>query len=489
MVKVDLSSNEIKILKALQGGALSPSEASLASGLGEKETMSAASWLRSKGLVKISEKSTTFYLTNNEGRKYAEEGLPERRAVEWLNQFGESPIEDLPLDEGEKKVVVGWLKRKNFVDLEKTEDGLKLVPTGNLNETPDESLLVLLNRQPISEKKIDKEGLALLKGRQLLETKEEITRKFTLTPDGQNFDLKGIDDNLIGELTPEMIQSGVWKDKAFQRYGLDTNVEPTDHATLHPLTHFTEEIRSIFLQMGFTEIEGDYVESAFWNMDALFIPQDHPARELQDTFYLSEPASFVINDEETMDRVKAIHEDGGETESVGWGGDWSREVAQQALLRTHTTVGTIRYLSEHSEPPIRVFSVGRVFRREALDATHLPEFTQVEGIIVEPEANFGMLIGVLKEFYRRMGFPDVRVRPAYFPYTEPSMEVEVKFGDSWLELGGSGIFRPEVTAPFGIDCPVLAWGLGLERLAMLRLGIKDIRMLYQSDLQWLKETI
>ena len=489
MVKVDLSSNEIKILKALQGGALSPSEASLASGLGEKETMSAASWLRSKGLVKISEKSTTFYLTNNEGRKYAEEGLPERRAVEWLNQFGESPIEDLPLDEGEKKVVVGWLKRKNFVDLEKTEDGLKLVPTGNLNETPDEPLLVLLNRQPISEKKIDKEGLALLKGRQLLETKEEITRKFTLTPDGQNFDLKGIGDNLIGELTPEMIQSGVWKDKAFQRYGLDTNVEPTDHATLHPLTHFTEEIRSIFLQMGFTEIEGDYVESAFWNMDALFIPQDHPARELQDTFYLSEPASFVINDEETMDRVKAIHEDGGETESVGWGSDWSREVAQQALLRTHTTVGTIRYLSEHSEPPIRVFSVGRVFRREALDATHLPEFTQVEGIIVEPEANFGMLIGVLKEFYRRMGFPDVRVRPAYFPYTEPSMEVEVKFGDSWLELGGSGIFRPEVTAPFGIDCPVLAWGLGLERLAMLRLGIKDIRMLYQSDLQWLKETI
>lgn len=489
MVKVDLSSNEIKILKALQGGTLSPSEASLASGLGEKETMSAASWLRSKGLVKISEKSTTFYLTNNEGQKYAEEGLPERRAAEWLNQFGESPIEDLPLDEGEKKVVVGWLKRKNFVDLEKTEGGLKLVPTGNLNETPDEPLLVLLNRRPISEKKVDKEGLTLLKGRQLLETREEITRKFSLTPDGQNFDLKSIDDNLIGELTPEMIQSGVWKDKAFQRYGLDTNVEPTDHATLHPLTHFTEEIRSIFLQMGFTEIEGDYVESAFWNMDALFIPQDHPARELQDTFYLSEPASFVINDEETMDRVKAIHEDGGETESVGWGSDWSREVAQQALLRTHTTVGTIRYLSEHSEPPIRVFSVGRVFRREALDATHLPEFTQVEGIIVEPEANFGMLIGVLKEFYRRMGFPDVRVRPAYFPYTEPSMEVEVKFGDSWLELGGSGIFRPEVTAPFGIDCPVLAWGLGLERLAMLRLGIKDIRMLYQSDLQWLKETI
>ena len=339
------------------------------------------------------------------------------------------------------------------------------------------------------ESEIDKEGLALLKGRQVLATKEEVSRIFNLTEEGEKFDVENIDDDLIGELTPEMLQSGEWKGKSFQRYSTDTGVEASDFATLHPLTRFTEDIRSIFLQMGFTEIEGDYVESAFWNMDVLFIPQDHPARELQDTFYLSEPASFVINDENLLDQVKSIHENGGNTESKGWGSNWSKEIAQQALLRTHTTVGTIRYLSNNPEPPIRVFSVGRVFRREALDATHLPEFTQVEGIIVEPEANFGMLIGVLKEFYRRMGFHDVRVRPAYFPYTEPSLEVEVRFGDKWLELGGAGIFRPEVTAPFGIECPVLAWGLGLERLAMLHLGIKDIRMLYQSDIQWLKETV
>ena len=100
-----------------------------------------------------------------------------------------------------------------------------------------------------------------------------------------------------------------------------------------------------------------------------------------------------------------------------------------------------------------------------------------------------MLIGVLKEFYKRIGFSDIRVRPAYFPYTEPSLEVEVRFGEKWLELGGAGIFRPEVTATFSIDCPVLAWGLGLERLAMLHLGLQDIRMLYQSDIHWLKETV
>ena len=143
-----------------------------------------------------------------------------------------------------------------------------------------------------------------------------------------------MNDDLIGDLTPELIQSGEWKDKSFQRYGVETKVEVSDFSTLHPLTRFTEEIRNIFLQMGFTEIEGDYVESAFWNMDALFIPQDHPARELQDTFYLSEPASFVINEKEILEAVKQIHEDGGNTGSKGWGTNWSKENAQQALLRT-----------------------------------------------------------------------------------------------------------------------------------------------------------
>ena len=486
---MDLSVNEVKLLKALKNGTLSPDAASMESNLGEKETMSAASWLRSKGLVKITEVSTKFYFTNEEGKRYAEQGLPERRAVEWLNQVGESLLSELPLHDDESKVVIGWLKRKKFADLEKTDEGLKLIPTGNVDETSDEQLLLNLSKSYLSENDIDKEALNLLKGRQLLNVKEEVERTFSLTEEGREFNIDSLGEDLIGDLTPNLIQSGAWKDKSFQRYGIETKVEVSNFSTLHPLTRFTEDIRNIFLQMGFTEIEGDYVESAFWNMDALFIPQDHPARELQDTFYLSEPASFVINEKEILDAVKQIHEDGGDTGSTGWGTDWSKEAAQQALLRTHTTVGTVRYLADNPNPPARVFSVGRVFRREALDSTHLPEFTQVEGIIVEPDANFGMLIGVLKEFYRRMGFDDVRVRPAYFPYTEPSLEVEVKFGNKWLELGGAGIFRPEVTAPFGIDCPVLAWGLGLERLAMLHLDIKDIRMLYQSDLKWLKETI
>ena len=487
---MDLSANEQKVLRALAAGELSPVAAAEAAGLGEQEAVSAASWLRTKELAEIEEVATELVGLNEEGRRYAAKGLPERRAIEWLNEHGAataSKLADGPLTADEARIVIGWLKRKQWAWLEKSDDGVMLTPArDDAPEGADEPLLRQLadGAQPVDS--LDPQGLKLLQGRQILERSQQVARTLRITEAGRMAldELSG--EELLGEVTPEMLQSGGWREGRFQRYSLETQAEGAAQATLHPLTRFTEEIRGIFLQMGFTEIEGDYVESAFWNMDALFIPQDHPARELQDTLYLDDPKSFLLDDEEAVAAVKAVHETGGDTGSTGWRYDWSREVAQQALLRTHTTVSTIRYLSEHREPPVRVFAVGRVFRREALDATHLPEFTQVEGIIMEEEASFGMLIGVLKEFYRRMGFPDVRVRPAYFPYTEPSMEIEVKFGDRWLELGGSGIFRPEVTAPFGIDTPVLAWGLGLERLAMLRLGLKDIRMLYQSDLEWLK---
>ncbi|MEE2630393.1 MAG: phenylalanine--tRNA ligase subunit alpha, partial [Candidatus Thermoplasmatota archaeon] len=124
--------------------------------------------------------------------------------------------------------------------------------------------------------------------------------------------------------------------------------------------------------------------------------------------------------------------------------------------------------------------------QETIDRTHMPEFHQIEGIIHEPDASLPMLVSTLKTFYAKMGYPDVRVRPAYFPYTEPSAEVEVLWRGEWLELGGSGIFRPEVTEPLGTEWPVCAWGMGLERLAMLILGLDDIRQLYQPDLEILR---
>jgi phenylalanyl-tRNA synthetase alpha chain len=223
-------------------------------------------------------------------------------------------------------------------------------------------------------------------------------------------------------------------------------------------------------------------------MDVLFIPQDHPAREMQDTFYCKVPAKLPIQEKQLLEEIARVHENGGTTGSTGWGYKFSKTEGERALLRTHTTVNTIRYLYNHPQPPCKVFSLERVFRKENIDTTHLPEFYQIEGIIYEENTNFRQLIGILKEFYRRMGFEKIRFRPGYFPYTEPSMEVEVFWNGKWMELGGSGIFRPEVTEPIGVKNPVLAWGLGLERIAMLRYELSDIRSLYISDLDWLQKT-
>ena len=218
--------------------------------------------------------------------------------------------------------------------------------------------------------------------------------------------------------------------------------------------------------MGFARSKGQIIQSSFWNFDALFQPQDHPAREMQDTFYLDTKAEIP-----DYTKVKEMHECGGGVGSTGWGGRWSPEVARQEVLRTHTTGVTIKYLAEHPRPPIKAFGIDRVYRREAIDATHTPEFEQLEGIVMDEGVTFCHLLGILKEFYAKMGFEEVRFRPGYFPYTEPSVEPEVFIdGLGWVELGGAGVFRKEVTAPFGIEHPVLAWGLGVSQGGHAEIG-------------------
>ena len=320
----------------------------------------------------------------------------------------------------------------------------------------------------------------------LVKSVERTVRHWRLTPLGQSVSSDELQETVvITDITPELLQGDDWKSAEFRAFDVTLEAATPRTGRSHPMQALIERIRAIFLEMGFSELVDDYVQSAGWNMDALFIPQDHPAREMQDTFYLDQPASMEL-DAGVMEAWKAIHEHGGETGSTGWGGAYSTEVSKRPLLRTHTTVNTIQYLADHPTEACRVFSVDRVFRKEAIDRTHLPEFHQIEGIIMEEGANLQMLVTTLKTFYAKMGYPEVRVRPAYFPYTEPSLEIEVKWRGKWLELGGAGIFRPEVTEPLGITSPVLAWGMGLERLAMLVLGLDDIRQLYISDLEWLR---
>ena len=298
-------------------------------------------------------------------------------------------------------------------------------------------------------------------------------------------------DNVIDRLSAKMLSSGTWKDRSFRRYDVEINVPSISGGKRHFTLQAVDYIKSIWLELGFQEMSGNMVHTSFWDLDTLFVPQDHPAREMQDTFYLKDPKLGKIP-EKLAKKIKETHENGWTTGSKGWQTKWSEEKAKENLLRTHTTVLSAETISKLKKKnlPAKFFSVGKVFRNEALDWKHLFEFYQVEGIVVDPNANFSNLLGYLKDFFKKMGFPDVRIRPGHFPYTEPSAEVDVwhPVKKEWVEIGGSGIFRPEVIKPLmGFECPVLAWGLGMGRVSKEYWNIADLRDLYKNDLKQLHE--
>jgi phenylalanyl-tRNA synthetase alpha chain len=499
-IKSKLSPGERKLLLALAPLKEASVEHLLVKGGFDQvvEVMNSASWAKAKGLLTLTEDIFEVVTAAEEGKRAVAEGLPERRALKWLiKRGGAAPapalVEHGAITQEELTITLGWLKRKGWVTFSKVGGDTVLELTDGARAvgdkpTPDEDVLRAVEHGERRVTDLDKDGVEALRRRQdLVKVTDRIERRIRITDLGAAVAASGLTaDAGVGQLTHDMLVTGKWRELDFRAYDVSAFAPVATGGRFHPLREMLDEARRVFLSMGFTEIDDDWVQSAFWNMDALFIPQDHPARELQDTFYLKQPAKVPVTDDAVVARVKAAHETGGETGSTGWGGPWSREAAEQALLRTHTTVATIRHLATHPHAPQRVFAVSRCFRREAVDATHLPEFHQIEGIVVEPRASLSMLKGTLTEFYRKLGFPKVRLLPSYFPYTEPSMEVHLWYGDKWLELGGSGVFRPEVTAPLGVKDNVIAWGHGLERLAMVRFGLKDIRDLYVSDLEWLR---
>ncbi|HHQ44758.1 MAG TPA: phenylalanine--tRNA ligase subunit alpha [Candidatus Altiarchaeales archaeon] len=488
---MDLHPHEIRLLKAMDC-EMSPETAAEKSGLNIDAVARASSWLATKELVEVTTVVAEVVKLGAEGGEYVEKGLPERQLLEIIGN-------GMPMADLKKKsppelfgIGFGWLRKKAMIQV----DGGDVKPL-NTKETLDEKFLkTLAEKKKLYVKDLDpgfQKALQDLKGRQnVIQISEEKTITLKPTKKGLQLSKKVEVDERVGELTPEIIKNGAWKEKGFRPYQVDVYQKPSYPVRVHPLTREIRRIKQIFVNMGFREIEGPLIETAFWNFDALFQPQDHPARDMHDTFYLDGKNVKPHDYSKFKDAVAKAHEDGGDTGSTGWKYKWSEEVARKMLLRTHTTAVTARELSKAKpqDMPIKVFSIGKVFRNEAVDYKHLPEFYQVEGIVADPSVTFRNLLGILREFYDEMGFDKIRFRPGYFPYTEMSVEPEVYFEEKgeWIELGGAGIFRPEVVKPLlGVDVPVLAWGLGLDRVVSLKLGLKDLRQLYISDLDWLKQ--
>jgi phenylalanyl-tRNA synthetase alpha chain len=468
----ELTQNEKRLLGVL--GQENKAEASHLSTLLETTPESVVQWAHlaeDKGLVSIERIVEKTFIYSDEGKDYLIHGLPETQLLKFISR--ETLLSDLQ-QHGTFKIGFGQLRKKGLI---RVDDGT-VSKTEGASTADDEAAL----KNPQASNPKTKELIR----RGILQESETVQYSIAITAEGRVLLKKGLDlRDEAGVLTRDQILSGAWKGLNLRRYDVTKLPKKAYPGKIHPYQRIIGEMREILLDMGFEELYGGIVQQSYWNFDALFQPQDHPAREMQDTFYLRETLPLPPG----YEKVKAMHISGGNTSSTGWGGVWKEEKAEQCVLRTHTTSVSIQHLAQNPNPPVKAFCIGRVYRRETIDTTHLAEFEQLEGVVMDEGVTFGNLLGILREFYHRMGFEGVRFKPSYYPYTEPSLDAEVFIeGIGWIEMGGAGVFREEVTAPLGINYPVLAWGLGVSRIAMLRLGLKDLRYLHRSDVAFLRQT-
>ncbi|XP_047942327.1 phenylalanine--tRNA ligase alpha subunit, cytoplasmic-like [Salvia hispanica] len=454
-------------------------------GISHDEIVNAIKSLNGFGLVIASDIKREKWLLSEEAQSYVKyasaevllfeavpaEGIAKAKLQEIVNS--KLPVD---LDDKTKSLIYdkGWAQamKNKWIGLADSQVSRKVE---HVEDKVKDLLIQIQNGEAVGAKDID-----ALKRRRLISL--QIWKGFSVMK-GPNYTTTR--KKAATDLVRDHLQRDEWKDIEFKEYNFLAKGQPTEGGCLHPLYKVKQQIQMIFLQMGFEEMPtNNYVESSFWNFDALFQPQQHPARDSHDTFFLKVPSTTNILPEEYVERVKTVHESGGYG-SRGYGYDWKREEANKNLLRTHTTAVSTRMLYALAQGPFtpkRYYSIDRVFRNEAVDRTHLAEFHQIEGLICDRGLSLGHLRGVLEDFFSRIGMSKLKFKPAYNPYTEPSMEI-FSYHEGlkkWVEIGNSGMFRPEMLRPMGLpeDVQVIAWGLSLERPTMILYGIDNIRDLF-----------
>ncbi len=477
---------EQKVLSTLKGKGWTDFDTVVSgSGLLPDQVRRSVSWLASKKL--ISERETV-------SRKVVLLGEPAELLL--IHRVGTGlPVEELRRSfKSDQEFAAALGNARSLGWIEVTKGSTPLVALKDSKKAAQyQSFLESLKGHQTDEDKIPSEYVSYVKKlrtRGIVKISESKSVALRITDEGNGTLGRTAFGDWIERVTPEVTAKIRLTGESPRLRPIDVSAPASGFypGRRHPVKEFINEVREVYLSMGFAEIAGDSIQSSFWNFDALFTPQDHPARELQDTFYVKGGRDETIHRTGVVAAVASAHENGWETGSKGWRYSWDVEEARRLVLRTHNTALTIRATKESQDRETRVFSVGRVFRNENLDYKHLAELHQMEGIVIGDGLNLRDLMGVLTRFYAKLGMSAVKLWPSYFPYTEPSMQVMVYYDKvgRWLEMGGSGLFRPEVTMPLGVKKPVIAWGCGLERLLMLRLGVQDIRELYNSDLDWLR---
>jgi phenylalanyl-tRNA synthetase alpha chain len=455
---VKLSSQALKVLKILRQEGPQTVTDFEEKGLDQSMVNRAALDLEEQSLINVEEDEEFEQVLTDKGLEVKEKGSPEYRLVQ---KASDGSVEISELDDIPKDIAIGKAREQGWIEIKKGEVHL----TSKGDEIEKDLVKQRLNEQDFTESDED---------RGLIEVETSTKRRLSPTEKGEGLDLEDVE--------------------------LDFNVEARTSTPRTGKKHYYKNIlqyaRQTWMEMGFEEMKGDYVVPSFLNFDALYTPQDHPARELHDTFFVENPETSDLSEYgDKVGHVKETHEDGWSTGSRGYGGNWSKDESEKNVLRTHTTAISARTLHEidinEEELPKRFFIVGRNFRNETVDRTHLAEFFQTDGIVVGKDLNFANLKGYISKFFEKMGYDKFRLIPSYYPYTEMSVEVQVwdEEEEEWLGMGGAGMFRPEVVKPMlGFEARVLAWGLGIPRIAFMAAGLSDIRELYRNDIEIINET-
>ncbi len=486
---------ELSVLKALKerGGIGLEELISLAS-IGKDEAMWSLENLKERGMVRIDYEEDERAVLSDEGRDYAESGLPEELLIRRINA-GEDEIRPSDLDD-KGKLGLQWAKKDGMVEIE--GGVLKLTAEGRRagaeRMLPDSRLLKELLDNPGDGAAIRSNGerLRRLEKRGLVRIeKHKKIKRIEIDEKGIEGLGEGVPDS-IDSIDRSIIASGAWKGMEFKRYDVNVNVEKQAPARRHPMKRLLDDLKDAYVSMGFREVSGPAVESSFWVFDSLFVPQDHPARDAQDTFYVANLDKAALDDVPHVKTIKRAHE-------KGWHTKWREDAAGQMLLRTHTTSVSSRYLysvindfkqnPDKYELPIKLFSIGRVFRNETVDYRHLADFYQMDGLIIGKDLTLSNLFDQITKIYDCIGMK-IKFKPSYFPFVEPGVEFMAysEKGGEWIELGGAGMIREEITGIRRSKLSVLAWGPGIDRILLIKdPTISNISELYNNDIGWVRD--
>jgi phenylalanyl-tRNA synthetase alpha chain len=487
--------------------------------LGYKEGHSnqAFSWLSAKGLASEDGRETrTVYELTPLGREFAEKGTPEERILRFLSDKGSARLPDiaqaLGLEQKDVGSAFGILSKEGALSMDGDKRAIlskewfaAFLATGAraMAAKPRIALVrdliaeaAALDDGILEESALDAAqkaaigGIARRRGAGdaafRAAERERVWYRLSSGASEVAAELKsqGVTGDELGAVTPEILEKASWKESSFRPYNINAPAARLMPGRRNAYVEFLEGVKDKLASLGFEEFDGGLVETEFWNSDALFMPQFHSARDIHDVYHIAEPTKAKSIEEPYLSAVAATHEDGGASGSRGWNYSFDREFTKRLILRSQGTVLSARQLPKASVPG-KYFGIVRCFRYDKVDATHLSDFYQTEGIVLGDEVNLRTLLGFLEMFAVEVaGAKEVKYVPGYFPFTEPSVEVHIKHPVlGWFELGGSGIFRPEVTEPLGIKVPVLAWGIGIDRMALMALGLNDLRELFSPDIE------